>query len=129
MNILIGMETRCAPRVYGELGGSGWDVRWDMVMGRRGQKFLVHFAFSAIAAVVTPAMAAGLVAGTSAGTEAIGSAVYPAEDPAGPAINGDSSPFVATHGPAKLSVLVGNDKAAWDSAHSVHVDFRRHPKS
>jgi hypothetical protein len=48
-------------------------------------------------------------------------------EPAGPAINSDASPFIATHGPAKLSVLVGNDKAAWESAHSVHVDFRRKP--
>jgi hypothetical protein len=46
----------------------------------------------------------------------------------GDTINSDSSPFIATHAPAKLSVLVGNDQAAWDSAHSVHVDFRRHPK-
>jgi hypothetical protein len=101
-------------------------------MGRTGQKFLMQVAISAAVAIATPAIAAGLVAGASAaasaGTETISSAIYSTDEGAGPSINSDASPFIATHGPAKLSVLVGNDKAAWDSAHSVHVDFRRHPK-
>ncbi len=33
----------------------------------------------------------------------------------------------ASHAPTRLSVLVGNDKAAWESAHSVHVDFSHKP--
>ncbi|HEY2033707.1 MAG TPA: hypothetical protein VGH02_08470 [Rhizomicrobium sp.] len=73
-------------------------------------------------------MAAGLVAGASAGTQAISGSIYPSGDPAGPASNTDPPPAVATREPAKLSVLAGNDKAAWESAHSVHVDFRHRPK-
>lgn len=95
-------------------------------MGRRGQKFLTHLAFSAIAAVVTPAMAAGLVEGASAGTEAIGNALYPSDSDIAAAA--ESSAPVATHAPTKLSVLSGNDKEAWASVHAIHVDFRRHPK-
>ncbi len=94
-----------------------------------GRKFLLQLAISTVAAIVTPAMAAGLVPGASAGAEAVGSTMYPSDDAVGPAVNVDTSPYIATHGPAKLSVLVGNDKAAWESAHSVHVDFRRRPKS
>jgi hypothetical protein len=100
-------------------------------MGRTGQKFLFHLAISAVAAVTTPAIAAGLMAGTSAAAStdaaAVSSAIYSADEAAGASVNSDPSPFVATHGPAKLSVLVGNDQAAWESAHSVHVDFRRKP--
>lgn len=97
-------------------------------MGRRGQKFLTHLAFSAIAAVITPAMAAGLVAGASAGTEAIGNALYPSDSDIAAAAGAESSVPVATHAPTKLSVLSGNDKEAWASVHAIHVDFRRHPK-
>lgn len=128
MILLTWTETGRLSRVNAALGGSGWDGHWDMGMRRRGQKFFAHFAISAVAAIVTPAMAAGLVAGASAGTQAISSAMYPSDDPAGPAINSNSSPFIATHEPAKLSVLVGNGKDAWVSAHSVHVDFQHHPK-
>jgi hypothetical protein len=113
-------------RLEKRLGG-----RRDKDMGRTGQKFFMQVAISAAVAIATPAIAASLVVGTSAaasaGTETIGS-VYPTDDGAAPAINSDAPPFIATHGPTKLSVLVGNDEAAWDSAHSVHVDFRRHPK-
>jgi hypothetical protein len=101
-------------------------------MGRTGQRFLFQVAVSAIAAIATPAIAAGVLAGASAAasadTETISAAIYQTDVAAGADINSDSSPFIATHAPAKLSVLVGNDKAAWDSAHSVHVDFRHRPK-
>lgn len=101
-------------------------------MGRKGQRFLIHLAVSAAVAIVTPAIAAGVLAGTSAAasadTETISAAIYQTDEIAGQSINSDSSPFIATHAPAKLSVLVGNDKAAWESAHSVHVDFRHRPK-
>ena len=100
-------------------------------MGRTGWKLIGHLAALALTVIATPTVAAGLIASTSAaaeaGTETIGHAIYPKEYPVGPAINSDSSPFIATHGPAKLSVLAGNDEAAWESAHSVHVDFRRKP--
>jgi hypothetical protein len=96
-----------------------------MVMGRTGQRFLVHLAFSAAAAVVTPALAAGLVAGASAGTQAIGSAIYPSDNDANAAAGADTGAQMATHAPAKLSVLAGNDERAWESAHSVHVEFAK----
>ena len=97
-------------------------------MGRTGQKFLVHLAFSAIAAVITPAMAAGLVAGASAGTEALASALTPSDENASAAADVDDNVRGATHAPRKLSVLAGNGKEAWESVQTVHVDFRRHPK-
>lgn len=121
-------ETGGPSRVNPALGEAAGTAIGDMGMGRRGQKFFAHLAISAVAAIVTPAMAAGLVAGASAGTQALSSAIYPSNDPAGSAINTDTSPYIATHEPAKLSVLVGNDAAAIASAHSVHVDFRRSPK-
>jgi hypothetical protein len=99
----------------------------DGVMGRTGQRFLVHLAFSAAAAVITPAMAAGLIAGTSAGTEAIGSTVISSDAGAG-ASDLDGGAHVATRAPTPLSVLAGNNKQAWASVHTVHVDFRRSPK-
>ena len=114
------------PRVIAALGGSGWVGHRDMVMGRRVHRFFVHVAFSAAAAIVTPAMAAGLMAGASAGTQALSGAIYPSDDAVGSEIHSDPSPLAATHGPAKLSVLAGNDAAAKASARSVHVDFARH---
>jgi hypothetical protein len=87
---------------------------------------LIHLAFSAVAAIVTPAMAAGLVAGASVGSEAIGKAIYPSDSDMG-ASDADGTQ-IATHAPTKLSVLAGNGKEAWASVHAVHVDFRRHPK-
>jgi hypothetical protein len=96
-------------------------------MGRTRQKFLIRLAISASVAIASPAIAAGLVAGTSAaasaGAEGLGNTIYPADVSAGS--SSDSSPAMATHGPAKLSVLAGTDDAAWASAHSVHVDFAK----
>ncbi|MBS0272942.1 MAG: hypothetical protein JSR55_00770 [Proteobacteria bacterium] len=97
----------------------------------KGLKLLFHLAISANFAVATPAIAAGLTAGTSAPASAkvaaVRSAIYSAGEKMEGSIHSDASPFIATHGPAKLSVLVGNDQAAWESAHSVHVDFHRKP--
>jgi hypothetical protein len=92
------------------------------------KRFAMQFAISALVAVATPAVAAGLVAGTSVAMQtsntAIGSAIYSTSDnDAGPQTDSQQ----ASHAPARLSVLVGNDKAAWDSAHSVHVVFSRKP--
>jgi hypothetical protein len=93
------------------------------------KRFAMQFAISALVAVATPAVAAGLVAGTSVamqtGNAAIGNAIYSTSDSdAGP----QADPQQASHAPARLSVLVGNDKAAWESAHSVHVIFSRKPR-
>ena len=78
-------------------------------MGRRVQKFFVHVALSAVAAIVTPAMAAGLIAGASAGTQALSGAIYPSDDVSGPEAGADPSAATVMHGPRKLSVLAGND--------------------
>jgi hypothetical protein len=111
------------------LGEAALGGHWDMVMGRIRQRFWVHLAFSATAAVVTPAMAAGLVAGASVGTQALGSAIYPSENDTGASSAGTAADTqVATRAPAQLSVLAGNGKEAWASVRAVHVDFRRHPK-
>jgi hypothetical protein len=107
---------------------SGWVGHWDMGMGRKNRRLFIQFALLALTAAVMPAMAAGLAAGASAGTQALTGTIYPSDDIAGAAIDGDASPYIATHAPTKLSVLVGNDAAAMASAHSVHVDFRRSPK-
>jgi hypothetical protein len=128
MIISMGRETRKPSSVESALGGSGWDGHRNMVMGRTGQRFLIHLAFSAAAAIVTPAVAAGLVAGASAGTQAIGSAIYPSDTDGSAATDTDGSAPAATHAPAKLSVLAGNSEEAWASVRAVHVDFRRHPK-
>ena len=93
-------------------------------------RFAMQFAISAIVAVTTPAVAAGLVAGTSvamqSGSAAVNNAIYPAtEGDAG--TQADAAPGQASHAPARLSILVGNDDAAWKSAHSVHVNFTRKP--
>jgi hypothetical protein len=90
----------------------------------------MQFAISAIVAVATPAVAAGLVAGTSvamqSGNAAINNAIYSTADSDSGA-QADAVPKEASHAPARLSILVGNDKAAWESAHSVHVDFSHKP--
>lgn len=93
------------------------------------KRFAMQFTISALVAVATPAVAAGLVAGTSVAMQtsnaAIGNAIYSTSDAdAGPQTDSQQG---ASHAPARLSVLVGNDKAAWDSAHSVHVVFTRKP--
>jgi hypothetical protein len=96
-----------------------------MMSGKR--RFLMQFAISAVVALATPAVAAGLVAGTSVAMQssnmAIGNAIYPTQDDASAPVPQAYSQ--ATHGPARLSVLAGNDQAAWDNAHSVHVNFSR----
>jgi len=94
----------------------------------RNNRFAMRFAISALVAVATPAVAAGLVAGTSVAMQtsnaAIGNAIYSTSDSdAGPQADSQE----ASHAPARLSALVGNDKAAWDSARSVHVIFTRKP--
>ena len=92
-------------------------------------RFVKQFAISAIVAVTTPAVAAGLVAGTSVAMQNsnLASAVYSTTDDVGSPPADDASKQ-ASHAPMRLSVLAGNDKAAWDSAHSVHVNFSHKPR-
>lgn len=100
-------------------------------MGRVGQKFMMRLAISAVAAVATPAIAAGLVTGasvaTSAGSDALSSAVGTAGDLAATTTDADEALNVATHAPVQLSVLAGNGDNAWKSVHSVHVVFPHRP--
>jgi hypothetical protein len=99
-------------------------------MGRT-KRFLAQFGISAVVALATPAVAAGLVAGTSVAmqtsNDAIGKAIYSTQDDSGMAAQRSPNAEQATHGPARLSALVGNDQAAWDSANSVHMNFTRKP--
>jgi len=98
-------------------------------MGRT-KKFLMRFSISALVAVATPAFAAALLTGASAamqsGNTAIGGAIDSTSDNDA-AAQPDPAPAQASHAPARLSVLVGNDDAAWQSAHSVHVTFTHTP--
>ncbi len=98
-------------------------------MGRT-KRFAVQFAISALVAVGTPAVAAGLVAGTSVAMQSsnavLNRAIYSTND-SDTGAQADSVPAQASHPPARLSALVGNDQAAWDSAHSVHVIFPHKP--
>lgn len=99
-------------------------------MGKAGQRFLTQLAVSAIVAIATPALAAALVVGASeaasAGSEGMNGAINPPVEAAD--INSGASPYIATHGPARLSALAGNDEVARQSVRSVHVSFARHPR-
>ena len=73
------------------------------------RRFAVQFLISAVFAVVTPAVAAGVVVGVSAAATTVAEATQPGV-PAGVSTDsgGGVNGRVATHGPARLSVLVGN---------------------
>ncbi len=94
-------------------------------MGNKAQKFLIHLAISAVVAAATPAIAAGLVTGASmaatAGETDNASTIVGSDAMSGGSINSETSPVIATHGPARLSALAGTDDKAWASAHEVHV--------
>ena len=93
-------------------------------------RFAVQLAISALVALAKPAVAAGLVAGTSvamqSGNAAIDHAIFSTAD-SDAGTQPDAASAEASHAPTRLSVLVGNDKAAWESARSVHVIFIRKP--
>ena len=98
-------------------------------MRKSAKRLAVQVSLSAIVAVATPAVAAGLVAGTSVALEtsntAIGSTIYPKNDSA--TTDGNTATETATHGPARLSALAGTDREAWNSARAVHMNFVRKP--
>ena len=78
-------------------------------MRRHQNRFATQFLISALVALATPAMAAGLVEGVSATATTVADATQPLSPDSNPAgVNGR----VATHGPARLSVLVGNGDLA-----------------
>jgi hypothetical protein len=85
----------------------GRTVRKKMRTHRR--RFVIRFAISAFVALATPAVAAGLVEGVSATAVTVADATQPlTPDDGASGVNGR----VATHGPARLSVLVGSGDIA-----------------
>ena len=94
------------------------------------KKLTRNLWISAVCAVATPALAAGLVEGTSAAVRTVADAATP------PGLGGvlpqDSTAIerlqhVATRAPARLSPLAGNDEIAWESVKSgPHVRGRVH---
>jgi hypothetical protein len=91
------------------------------MFSRSFKRHAAQFAISAALAAVTPAAAAGLVEGVSVAATTVDQAgavpVLVADTGNLPAPQPDK---VATHEPARLSPLAGNDKTAWDSAKSIH---------
>jgi len=87
------------------------------MFSRSFKRHAAQFAISAALAAVTPAAAAGLVEGVSVAATTVDQAgVVPVAD----ASNLPQPEKVATHEPARLSPLAGNDKTARDSAKSIH---------
>jgi hypothetical protein len=81
-----------------------------MRMHRR--RFANRFLISAFVALATPAMAAGLVEGVSVTAATVASVTQPlTPDERSGGVNGR----VATHGPARLSLLVGNGDLAYQN--------------
>jgi hypothetical protein len=80
------------------------------------RRFAIRFLISATVAAGTPAIAAGLVAGVSAATDTVADAASP--QPPDDLSAGTSNPGtrVATHGPARPSLLVGNGDISWHDA-------------
>ncbi len=97
-----------------------------------GKKFFIQIGISAFVAVATPALAAGVMAGatvmaSTSDSDALvqGAPAYAPDVAAGGSDRIADEPQSATHGPKRLSALAGDDKAAWDSAHAVHVTWRK----
>jgi hypothetical protein len=87
------------------------------MFSRSFKRHAAQFAISAALAAVTPAAAAGLVEGVSVAATTVDQAgVVPVADTG----NLPQPEKVATHEPARLSPLAGNDKTARDSAKSIH---------
>src|ERR1700761_6614968 len=80
-------------------------------------RFAVRFLISVLVAAATPALAAGLVEGVSATANSVADAASPAV-PDDLSAGGDMAGVqsrIATHGPARLSVLVGSGDLDWAS--------------
>jgi hypothetical protein len=92
-------------------------------MQTKFRRRVTQLAISAAIAVVTPAAAAGLMSGVSAAATTVAEASAPV------VLTGDrdaalADPQPATHAPARLSPLAGNDEVAWADARSVHRHVR-----
>jgi hypothetical protein len=80
------------------------------------RRFAVRFLISAGVAVATPALAAGVVVGVSAAATTVADVTQAPDTQANNAgVNGR----VATHGPARLSVLVGKGDLASPNGRSA----------
>lgn len=80
-------------------------------MQKHHKRFAIRFLISAAVAVATPALAAGVVVGVSAAATTVADVTQPGIPDVRTSdvgVNGR----VATHGPARLSVLVGNGDLA-----------------
>ena len=83
-------------------------------MRRHRRRFAVRFLISAFVAVTTPALAAGVVVGVSAAATTVADVTQQPgrpDDQTDAGVNGR----VATHGPARLSVLVGKGDLAYQN--------------
>jgi hypothetical protein len=81
------------------------------------RRFAVRFVISAFVALATPAVGAGLVEGVSATARTVAEITRPLPPDDGAAgVNGR----VATHGPARLSVLVGSGDLAYQNVGVVN---------
>jgi hypothetical protein len=81
-------------------------------MRTQRRRFAIRFLISAAVALATPAVAAGLVEGVSVTAATVADATQPLPpDDRSSGVNGR----VATRGPARLSVLVGNGDLAYEN--------------
>lgn len=76
-------------------------------MRKHQQRFAIQFLISAAVAAAAPALAAGVMVGVSAAATTVADATQPGIPEAQPNSTGVNG-RIATHGPARLSVLVGN---------------------
>jgi hypothetical protein len=86
-------------------------------------KFAKAIIISAFAAVVTPALGAGVVAGTAKAVQVVADASTPARLQAVDSNTADDArdDSGVSAGPRRLSPLAGTDDRAWNNAKSVHV--------
>jgi len=90
------------------------------------KRFLMQISISAFVAVATPALTAGLMVGAQQVADAASTPVSISAN-----LTRDTNKSAtansrhATRPPARLSPLAGDDKAAWENANSIHVQFKR----
>ena len=96
-------------------------------MHKHRGRFAIRFLISAFVAAATPAVAAGVVVGVSAAATTVADATQPGipdgQSDSAAGVNGR----VATHGPARLSVLVGNGDLAWQDVNQAADTSARKP--
>lgn len=89
-------------------------------MHKHPGRFAIRFLISAFVAGVTPAVAAGVVVGVSAAVTTVADATQPSSPVGQPQNVTGTTGRIATHGPARLSVLVSNADLA--RQHAVHAN-------